>query len=793
MKSNIALLMSILLAFPVNSFGVGKIQDSDVKSLADIKAVISITGNLTSGSACIASPSSTTGISAGLYAYDATTSTNIGSGVTVVGVPGTCSAGQIQLSANAAGNGTGDTITFGGQASQLINDTKIWASSVTPAQTLSSAISTGAIGGTAGTKNYLTTYKGNTGNGNFEFGNTTGWSLGTISTITNGLPTSTPTFGSGANANLSIGVVSTGQIAGNYSLSYSSSTATTAGNMLASSSFAIDTEDQAKVMTVKYYYNVNSGASNDNFSGTSSNSFGWAAWDVTNSVWLSSTGNFCMTQNSGAGYCTGTVQTGATTANIRFVMYNANITSGATTLYMDDFFFGPQTAPFGPAMTDWIAYTPTGSWTTNTTYTGFYKRVGDTLMAKAHIVLSGAPNASTTLTVNIPSGLAIDTTKLTSGPSAVHGSGSITHSAGGYALGGVVYSSTTAVLPTSPVTSSGTNPVAVNEGVITSVAPVTFASGDSIDLEFQVPITGWSSNSAMSSDTDTRVVAMQTNTTASATLSSTASVVKFSGVVQDNTGSYNTSTGLFTVPVTGYYQIQSGLNISGTISANLYATLGIAQNGTVGQTSSTITAASQTNAYVTLSATLYAKAGDTLAPYASTNITSPTVSSFIGNLNYFNVNRISGPSVIAATESVNSSYNTSSTTIGTTPTVVVATNKLFDSHNAYSTSTGLYTCPVAGKFRISGSYIGSAVTANAINQGVQALIQKNGTTVSQAYTLIYQQTSTAVNPTGSLSATIACNAGDTLGFALQRDSGVNSFAVQSTASFTNISIERVGN
>ena len=48
-----------------------------------------------------------------------------------------------------------------------------------------------------GPKNYITY-------GTFENNATTGWSLGTIGTLTNSLPTGTPTFGSGASVNLSI-------------------------------------------------------------------------------------------------------------------------------------------------------------------------------------------------------------------------------------------------------------------------------------------------------------------------------------------------------------------------------------------------------------------------------------------------------------------------------------------------------------------------------------------------------------------------------------------------------------
>jgi hypothetical protein len=210
-------------------------------------------------------------------------------------------------------------------------------------------------------KNYLTAYTSstssgtpNTGNGDLEFGSTTGWSLGNIGSLTNNLPTGTPTFGSGASGNLSISAVSSGQLAGNYSLSYVSSAATTQGDMLASNAFFIDTEDQAKVLTWSFYYKAVSNSTNANWSGTNSNSLAVAIYDVTNSSWLTSTANFGMTQSSGVGFVTGTCQTNSTTTQLRIVVYNANATSGAITVYFDDFNIGPQTKSFGVPVTDWV-------------------------------------------------------------------------------------------------------------------------------------------------------------------------------------------------------------------------------------------------------------------------------------------------------------------------------------------------------------------------------------------------------------------------------------------------------
>lgn len=119
-------LLSLLL-IPATAFAIGRVQNEDVKSLTDIKtSVLTTTGNLSSGSPCVSSIGSTLHLATGQFAYDSTTPARIAAGTTIVGLPGTCSAGQVKLSANPLTNGTGDTITFGGQPSQLINDSKLW-------------------------------------------------------------------------------------------------------------------------------------------------------------------------------------------------------------------------------------------------------------------------------------------------------------------------------------------------------------------------------------------------------------------------------------------------------------------------------------------------------------------------------------------------------------------------------------------------------------------------------------------------------------------------------------------
>jgi len=60
----------------------------------------------------------------------------------------------------------------------------------------------------------------------------------------------------------------------------------------------------------------------------------------------------------------------------------------------------------------WQSFTPTGSWTTNTAYSGRYMREGSNLRIKYGIILSGVPGGTAQLGVNLPLGYSLDTASL---------------------------------------------------------------------------------------------------------------------------------------------------------------------------------------------------------------------------------------------------------------------------------------------------------------------------------------------------------------------------------------------
>lgn len=635
-----------------------------------------------------------------------------------------------------------------------------------------------------GVKNYLGSIPfASEKNGDFESGTVGSWVLG-HATLTSNLPTGTPTFGTGASVNLSGSILSFGsQIAGVYSYGLSSSAATTAGDMLESPAFSIDAADQAKVLRFSFSYKFTSGTGN--WSGTTANSFGVAIYDVTNGTWVIPAGIFSMTQSSGVGRATGTFQTASNGSSYRFVVYNANATSGAAGITFDDFFLGPQMAPIGSVTTDWQSFTPTGAWSTNTTYTGKWRRVGDTGFYDVNISLAGAPTAAS-LTVNLPSGQVMDTTKMTNSTGAIPEIGQWGATHGGlFQVGSIYYSSTTSVgvayLASASVATITT---------VSNTVPFTWASTDVINLRWSAPIVGWSSNVQMSNDTDTRVVAMQVSQAVpTATITSSYSLVKFTAApTQDTHGGFSTSTGLYTVPVSGFYRATFEMNIQGTFTTGLVVGASIFKNGVENHSQGWVMPAGTLTSYPFITYTVYCNAGDTLGPYALSTGSSNTVPSAV-ILNYFAVERLSGPSVVAATESVNfATSDTAGGSIPTSPAIYKYATITFDSHGAYSSSTGLWTAPVSGKYQVNAT-LGTAGVTLSTAQGFNLYLYKNG---SQFYLLNQTVGSggTTIPYIASGSAIVSLLAGDTLAIWSQS-------TVATTASTNGVinhwSVTRIGN
>lgn len=220
-------------------------------------------------------------------------------------------------------------------------------------------------------------------------------------------------------------------------------------------------------------------------------------YDVTNGTLLNvqdisnGSGNIIAAPADAQISCVGYTVTAAT--SYRLIWHIASTNASAYDIDLDCFVASPQTTQPGAIVTEWESWTPTGTWIANTTYTGKRRRVGDTLEMDIRVATSGAPT-SASLAINMPSGLVIDTSKMTTVAVGLYGF----ESAGLIGDGG---SRSSAVLALYNDTTSfflgydnGTGGI----GGITQAAPITFANTDFVQALVKIPITGWAASAALS-------------------------------------------------------------------------------------------------------------------------------------------------------------------------------------------------------------------------------------------------------------------------------------------------------
>lgn len=480
--------------------------------------------------------------------------------------------------------------------------------------------------------------------------------------------------------------------------------------------FIIDPADRGKVLQCSFEYLISSGTYADN-------DMSFWIYDVTNAV-LIQPAPYLLKNSTIIEKFAFEFQSASNSSSYRLIAHVDTATATAYTIRFGNWLLGPQAKLYGSAITDWVSYTPTGTWVTNTTYTGKYRRVGDSLEVIARVTLTGAPTGSFTL--NLPSGFVIDLTKTPGGASnQSEGLGIADFNVAGVRyVGAVGINNTSSIM----INSHGAG------GVVNATIPGTFASGSVIEMTFMAPIQGWSSSQVFSQDADTRVVAaLIGGGSASATANNP---IIYSTVGLDTHGAYSTVTGKYTAPVTGFYNINA--TGDGTAAAGTVYYISVNGNTTAGYNRPIIAYQEVVNQGFSGSGKVYALTGQTIDIRATNNTGS------YGTNATFQIERISGPAQIAASESVSALYTGAPPTgslSGSLSNVTFGT-KVKDSHNAMSGAT--YTVPVSGTYSISATVaiigtrvLGSTDQLNILVNGasIASNIQNAGGAISVQYPL----------------------------------------------------------
>ena len=391
-------------------------------------------------------------------------------------------------------------------------------------------------------------------------------------------------------------------------------------------------------------------------------------------------------------------------------MVNQENTAGFS-IYFDQIAVSPTRLARGAIVTEWEIYTPTGSLTTNTTYTGKYRRVGDT--AEIEVLVSfGGTNTEGAVTVNLPSDLTIDTSKISAtGGDQSFGIAKLNDATVGSFLGRVEYETTTSV-QLRHFNDSGSFEVLGSTNTSTST-PFTIASGDSFLLKFSVPIQGWASSGTLNEDLGGGDVVVEGAGNGGTVITADVTDIDFTET-RDTSSSWNGNQ--FTAPSTGNYSVSGHLffTTGSTLrSPELYV------NG-----SPVKRIGSNTSDNHPFEGNIFLNKGDVLSLRSGNNggtLSNNTV------LHWITITKLASGSQKFETATVAARYtsNSGQTLSGSTKLIYEDLDK--DSHNSYS-ATGVYTVPVSGWYSISAS-IRYASTAWSTGDNVEIYYKVNSSDV----------------------------------------------------------------
>lgn len=557
--------------------------------------------------------------------------------------------------------------------------------------------------------------------------------------------------------------------------------------------FTIDSMYKAKVLNIEIPYIVDSGTFTPGSTSQDSDLIVYI-YDVTNNQLIEpSSFKFLSNNTSLSDTFSATFQTSATGTQYRLIWHVATSSTATWAIKFDEIKVTPSKYIYGTPITDWIPYTPSGSWTVNTTYTGVWRRVGDSIECRVKVSTTGAPNAVSLIVTVMPTGLTIDTNKFDEASSRLGNGLAVDTSVNGYPAH-VIYNTNTIVTPVI-YNASLTNAITNN---ITQISPFTWGTGDTLEFNFSAPVTGWSSSVQMSDQTDTRVVAFSRFINTALSLpDNTTTLITYNSVGFDSHGGWDSINNRYVIPVSGFYRVSAKHLIETRTYNNAgdNADLAVHKNGTryayLARFQSGVTTLTS---LVSLqgSVVIQCNVGDYLDIRLFQDNASNTTSTIQADPghNYVSIERLSGPSAIAATESLNLKYyNTAGTSIATgagTSQVPYAT-KVYDSHNTWNGNT--FTAPISGKYRVTVcTYYASASWTAATS--VNIAVRKNSSVLD--FLSLYV---TPAAYTGFLglngSNTYDLVAGDTLDINLAHNQAA--IKALSTTSGTNlICIERVG-
>lgn len=503
-------------------------------------------------------------------------------------------------------------------------------------------------------------------NPGFENNSFAPWTKVSTTYVVNALPTSLVPGG----GSMILGTTSTDKLDGNYSMTITKPASNVQGHGVKSGSMSIPRKSWGKPQSITFTYEVTSGT----FVADQTNNQSLEFWLIndTNGLIEQPAAYRCINQIVGSGNCNLEFQPpGNTASSFSVLALVPNNAATAFVLRVDNFRLAPVIKSNGAVIT---SEQPTALTINNlnslSNQRASYRQVGDRYFYKG-FVTAGATGTAATFSIQLPPGVSIDYTKIST-------------YAGGTKVGTIdtVNSSLQQTLP-------GYEYVAFVDGVTTDRVFASYQTqsgaylklngnstanaGQSLDFNFDFPVLGKSGTVEFSNDSDTRVISMRVDSAPNSYVNGTPAI--YTNLVADTHGGWNPATGQYKIPVTGWYDTSGCLHSNGNFAYALDVFAGGSTVARLGEKGYTAQAA------VCGSTTLFFNAG-TLVDLRS-NFTGTTyTSSFLG---FFSITRAPGPSVIAASEKIRASYYvvpSPLTVVG--GTAITFAGKNYDTHGIFN-------------------------------------------------------------------------------------------------------------
>jgi len=445
--------------------------------------------------------------------------------------------------------------------------------------------------------------------------------------------------------------------------------------------FSIASADQGRVLSINFDYKIESGTY------ASGDLTVWV-YDVTNAVLLPQpSGNSILniTGPSQQGQCT--FQTASNSTSYRLIFHVSSVSANAYNLQFDNISVGPQVTATGYAATNWVAYTPTTNGLGTVSSVQFeWRRDGSDVLIRGKLVAGTVTAAEAQ--IGLPSVTSADTSIIPSIQVAGNAANNAT----------AAQTFLTLIEPSVTYITFGLANGGASGGLTKRNGNTLLNSSDTFSVNARVPVAGWSSNVAMSTSANNRIVDFVAvknggSATANTTIASWTTV-------KDSVAAFNATTGVYTVQTPGDYQAYFRFVQTTTTNTNLSFFVNGVQRSVDGITSS--------NGYSSTSFLLTGlSTGDTVTVQISNTLTAAS-SSIATCWTMFLIN---GPQQIAASETIYFNANTSSTA-GTAAVPYVFSVVESNSHGAYNVSTGRFTAPAPGFYTFSAGMLASSGNNN---------------------------------------------------------------------------------